>query len=454
MRRLAAQLFRGAAGLLALGAVVVFLAACGGSAPPATEMKDEPAPAQPAASSGGPSPEASGAAPGQPPHSTAEAVPVASVEASVPNGRDTYPAASPVAATPSGALAASADITAEQIAAALEDVLHGVYQSSLPSIVYLRVPTPASEALRGFQGIPDDVLWGQGSGFVWDDQGHIVTNHHVVDGAEEVVVFFADSTQATGTVVGSDPHSDLAVVKLEEGDWTAQPVKLGDSDEVRVGQLAVAIGSPFGQDFTMTSGIVSALGRNIRGESGFSVPEVIQTDSALNPGNSGGPLLDRQGRVIGVNTQIISRTGNFSGVGMAVPVNIVRRVVPPLIADGEFNYSWLGVQITTVNAAYAEELDLPEISEGALIIAVVEDGPADKAKLLGSESSVIVGSIERPSGGDTIIAVGSHPISGANELIAHLTYNTQPGDTVTLTVLREDGERKEMEVTLGQRPER
>ena len=203
-----------------------------------------------------------------------------------------------------------------------------------------------------------------------------------------MTVIFADSREGKATVVGSDPHSDLAVIKLEDGDWNLQPAPLGDSSQVRVGQLSVAIGAPFGQEFTMTSGIVSAIGRSIQGQGQFTIPEVIQTDSAINPGNSGGPLLDRLGRVIGINTQILSSTGNFSGVGMAVPVNIARRVVPSLIDNGEFNYPWLGVSIRTVSTTYGDEIDLPEGSRGAVVASTVSGSPADKAGLRGSESTV------------------------------------------------------------------
>ena len=166
-------------------------------------------------------------------------------------------------------------------------------------MVYIRVPNQASAALQGMQGVPDELLWNAGSGFIWDDQGHIVTNHHVVEEAMinslEVTVVFSDSTQAQGTVVGGDPHSDLAVIKLNDTGVHLQPVTLGDSSVVKVGQIAVAIGAPFGQEFTMTSGIVSGVGRNISGQGQFTIPEVIQTDSAINPGNSGGPLLNRFG---------------------------------------------------------------------------------------------------------------------------------------------------------------
>ena len=348
-----------------------------------------------------------------------------------------------------------ADFTRSQMLAAFEEVLSDIYESSVPSVVYIRVPNPSASTYEGLPGIPDDLLWAAGSGFVWDDEGHIVTNHHVVENAigetDQVTVIFADDTAAKGTVVGGDPHSDLAVIKLEEGDWDLYPARLGDSDSVRVGQLTVAIGSPFGQEFTMTSGIVSAVGRNIRGLGEFTIPEVIQTDSAINPGNSGGPLLDRLGQVIGINTQIVSRTGSFSGIGMAVPVNIAKRVIPPLIADGEFNYPWLGVSIAPMNSDYAWEMGLPADTRGAFIISVVQDSPADKAGLRGSDSTVYIDGIEFQAGGDVIVSIGDYSISNPNGLIAHLTYYNSPEDEVSLGVLR-DGQLQDIEVTLGERP--
>lgn len=199
---------------------------------------------------------------------------------SAPEGRNRLPVnpATPTGTpAPDNTLAAPPAITAEQMVAAFEDVLYEIYENALPSVVYIRVPTRVSESLRGMSGIPDELLWSAGSGFVWDDQGHIVTNHHVVEEAigesDVVTVIFADSTWAKGTVVGSDPHSDLAVIKLEEGAWDLQPATLGDSSEVRVGQLTVAIGAPFGQQFTMTSGIVSAVGRNITGQARSLFPK-------------------------------------------------------------------------------------------------------------------------------------------------------------------------------------
>ena len=369
----------------------------------------------------------------------------------------TVPATRAVSSDTAQTLPVADDVSPSLMLAAFEEVLNGIYESVVPSVVYIRVPRAGASSLMGLPGIPDELLWSAGSGFVWDDQGHIVTNHHVVEdviGQEnQVRVEFSDSTQAKGTVVGSDPDSDLAVIKIEDGDWNLHPATLGDSGAVRVGQLAVAIGAPFGQEFTMTSGIVSAVGRNISSQGQFTIPEVIQTDSAINPGNSGGPLLDRLGQVIGINTQIISRTGSFSGVGMAVPVDIAKRVVPPLIADGEFNYPWLGVSIATVDNHYAEGMGLPKETRGALIISTVDGSPADRAGLRGSESTVEIDGMDYPSGGDIIVAIGPHEISSSSDLIAHLTYHNSPGDTVPMVVIR-DGQRQELEVTLGQRPER
>ena len=399
--------------------------------------------------------EGNGSTVSESPQPTAAVVPVVSTVVSSHEGhaQSAFNPTNPTA-TPSEPPSDSS-VTPEQLVAAFEAVLYGIYEKSLPSVVYIRVPTLAAEAFRGMQGVPDSLLWSEGSGFVWDSEGHIVTNHHVVEevigSSRKVTIVFADSTEAKGTVVGGDPHSDLAVIKLEDDDWDLKPATLGDSDAVRVGQLTVAIGAPFGQEFTMTSGIVSAVGRNITGQARFSIPEAIQTDSAINPGNSGGPLLDRLGQIIGINTQIISNTGNFSGVGMAVPVNIAKRVVPPLIEDGEFNYPWLGVRIVTVDMAYAEGLELPEGSRGALIVDIVEDSPADKAGLRESESTTAIDGVEFPAGGDVITAIGLHEVTGSSELIAHLTYHNSPGDTVTFTVLR-DGKQKEIEVTLGERP--
>ena len=438
------------AAFLALAVLGGLLAACGDSSPTAGDGE--------AAIAIAPEPTGTMPPPAAATRRTA-AVPVAAVQPSAaeesvesPQDRVVDPKVSPGGSEASTAATAS---DADLLLTAFEQVLNDIYEGALQSVVYIRVPNPAAASLQRFQNVPDELLWGAGSGFIWDDEGHIVTNHHVVEGvsgtADEVTVIFADSTQATGRVIGSDPHSDLAVIRLTEGDRDLLPLALGDSNAVKVGQFAVAIGAPFGQEFTMTSGIVSAVGRNISGQGQFTIPEVIQTDAAINPGNSGGPLLNREGEVIAINTQIISRSGNFSGVGMAVPVNIAKRVVPSLIEDGEFDYPWLGVSISTVTSNYVEELELPLGTTGALVVTVVEGSPADRAGLRGSESTLELDGVEYPAGGDIIVAVNDHQVTGSSDLIAHLLYHNRPRDEVTLTVLR-DGQRQEIGVTLGQRP--
>ena len=458
MRSKSGSIFRWAVVILTLAFLLAIPAACGDSSPDESTPDSAPSVVSPAPVSQRTQTGPTAAASTEATVPAASPLPVTASETSVENNRDRLPVirSEPTATyNGEGAQPQANDSTGDNLLAAFEESLNGIYETVVPSVVYIRVPNAAGESLRGVPGIPEGLLWGAGSGFVWNEQGHIVTNHHVVegvaDGSEQVTVIFADSTQAKGRVVGADPHSDLAVIELEDGDWDLTPVALGDSSAVKVGQLAVAIGAPFGQEFTMTSGIVSAVGRNISGQSQFTIPEVIQTDAAINPGNSGGPLLDRKGRVIGINTQIISRSGNFSGVGMAVPVNIAMRVVPSLIEDGEFNYPWLGVSIATVTDAYAMETGLPEETTGALIITVVEDSPADKAGLRGSESTVELDGAEYPSGGDIILAVNDYVVNSSNELISHLTYHNSPGDTVSLTVLS-DGQREEVGVTLGKRP--
>jgi 2-alkenal reductase len=218
------------------------------------------------------------------------------------------------------------------LVAAYEEVLSGIYQSVLPSVVHIQVSQRSNGLPFDHPELPDTPFQqGEGSGFVWDREGHIVTNYHVVEDVDSVTVVFSDGTTVQGEVLGGDPNVDLAVVQIDGLTDQLVPVQLGDSEGLRVGQMAVAIGNPFGLENTMTYGIISALGRTIAsGTSQYSIPEVIQTDAPINPGNSGGPLLDREGRVIGINTQIVSRSGSSAGIGFAVPVNIAKRLVPAL----------------------------------------------------------------------------------------------------------------------------
>jgi 2-alkenal reductase len=348
---------------------------------------------------------------------------------------------------------------AMNLVAAQESVMIQIYQKAVPSVVNIQViqgsgGNDGTGAFPNVPGVPEDFLErGEGSGFVWDDKGRIVTNQHVIDGAEIVTVIFSDRTQVLAKVLGGDTDSDLAVLELLEPIDGLNPIDLGDSSEVLVGQLAIAIGAPFGQEFTMTSGIVSAVGRTIRsGFSQFTVPEVIQTDAPINPGNSGGPLLDRHGRVMGINTQIISRSGSNAGVGLAVPINIAKMVVPALIEDGKYEYSWLGISGGPVRPDVVQLMDLPEGTEGALVITVREDGPAADGGLTGSDRIEVVNGIQYALGGDTITGIDGSKVRDMTDLIVYLTNNTRPGDEIMLEVIHQDGTSEDLQIVLGTRP--
>ncbi len=430
---------RSRAGLLAVAAIVLafLVAACGGANPTATQ----PATLPPST--------ASVVAPiSQEEARTSEVI--ASTESSVP------------AATSAPEPPAVAKLDANAIVAAQEQVMVNIYQNLLPSVVHIRVSSrldtglisPSDPRLPLPQDPRDFFQQGEGSGFVWDDDGHIVTNNHVIQGAERVTVTFSDRTEIEAKVIGTDPDSDLAVLELEETKEGSIPAPLGDSDSLKVGQMAVAIGNPFGQQFTMTSGIVSALGRTISStNSVFSIPEVIQTDAPINPGNSGGPLLDRAGQVIGINTQIISRSGVSSGIGFSVPINIAKRVIPALIDDGHYEYSWLGITGSSLRSEIAAHMDLPKHTGGALVIQVSGDSPAEKAGLAGSDATFTIDGVEFPSGGDVIVGIDGTTINRMSDLIAYLVSNTQPGDNVVMEVIRGDQGRIELDVTLGKRPD-
>lgn len=359
----------------------------------------------------------------------------------------------------SGQTAADGETEANRLVAAQESVLIQLYQKALPSVVNIQViqgleGNDGTGAFPNIPGVPDDFLErGEGSGFVWDNKGRIVTNQHVVDGAGTVTVIFADRTQVLAKVLGGDVDSDLAVLELLEPIDGLVPIELADSGEVKVGQMAIAIGAPFGQEFTMTTGIVSAVGRTIRsGSSQFTVPEVIQTDAPINPGNSGGPLLDRKGRVMGINTQIISRSGSNAGVGLAVPINIAKMVVPALIEDGKYEYSWLGISGGPVGPDVAQLMELPKGTKGALVITVREDGPAGEGGLAGSDRTEVVNGIQYSLGGDTITGIDGNAIRDMTDLIVYLTNNTRPGDEIMLDVIHQDGSSEEIPIVLGTRP--
>ncbi len=342
---------------------------------------------------------------------------------------------------------------------ALQSRLETIYESVNPAVVSIqvvkKVKTVNSRMPFYGQQVPETPYQqGAGSGFVWDQEGHIVTNNHVVEGADKITVRFHDGTSALATLVGTDPDSDLAVIKVDVSSDFLSPVQLGAFDQVKVGQLAVAIGNPFGLENTMTVGFVSALGRslstgNVPGAS-YSIPEIIQTDAPINPGNSGGVLVNAAGQVIGVPSAIISAVESSSGVGFAIPISIVRTVVPALIEDGHYAHAWLGISGTILVPEVATVMDLEADQRGVLVVEVVPEGPAEAAGLRGSQRSVKVDGRELPAGGDVIVAINSFELMDFEDLVAQLGRFT-PGQEVTLDVLR-DGEVVSLEVVLGTRP--
>ncbi len=375
--------------------------------------------------------------------------------------------AAPISETALPAAQAGLPLDQADPLAAYEQAMIDLYQTAVPSVVNIRVtrriehPTMSEEfdfdrsPFGQDPELPPEEFFGQGqgSGFVWDKEGHIITNHHVVASASEVEVIFSDGRRASAEILGTDPNADLAVVKVNLPAAELQPLPLGETSSLKPGQVAIAIGNPFGQDFTMTTGIISAVDRTIRSGNGpFSIPEVIQTDAAINPGNSGGPLLNRQGEVIGINTQIISRSGGSSGVGFAVPINIAKRVVPTLIEGETYEYSWLGISGANVTPEVADMMELPGSTRGVLIIAVTQDSPADKASLQGSDKTLTVGGQEYQLGGDIITHINGQPVNTIEQLISYLVENTQPGDEVELDLVRPNGQTETITVPLAVRP--
>ncbi len=319
--------------------------------------------------------------------------------------------------------------------------LTSLYEEVNPGVVNIRVYVQQG----GMTG------QGAGSGFVIDNEGHIVTNDHVVDQAEVVTVIFYDGTETEAEIVGTDADSDLAVVRAESVPEDVRPLRLAQSDTVRAGDWVVAIGNPFSLGGSMSLGIVSAVGRTIpTAETPFSIPQAIQTDAAINPGNSGGPLLNLDGQVVGVNAQIASGTGTNSGVGFAIPANVVRRVTPALIERGEYVWPWLGVQGGPVNLLLQQANDL-DTQEGAYIAVVVDNSPADAAGLQGATGEQSILGQNVPTGGDVVVEADGNPIQDFADLLAYVAFK-RPGDTVTLTILR-NGARQEVTVELAARPD-
>jgi S1-C subfamily serine protease len=300
-----------------------------------------------------------------------------------------------------------------------------------------------------------------GSGFVYDNSGHIVTNYHVVAGDNDISITFIDGTVYRATAVGTDQYSDLAVLSVQ-GDVPTdklKPLPLGNSSSLRVGQEVVAIGNPFGLSGSMTEGIVSGLNRLIPvyqdplsnvAAPAFSIPDVIQTDAAINPGNSGGPLLDMQGEVIGINSAIFSTTGGFAGIGFAIPSNTIAKIAPILIERGSFQHPWLGVSGIDMTPEIAEAIGLGE-PRGFLVIEAAPGGPADSAGVQGGDTPAQLDGREIALGGDVILAINDKDVRKIDDVLGYLQQATEVGETVTLTVWR-DGQIIQIDVTLGPRP--
>jgi S1-C subfamily serine protease len=318
-----------------------------------------------------------------------------------------------------------------------EQLVIDVYARVGPAVVCITAPQQFGECI--------------GSGFVIDREGYVVTNNHVAEAAEELLVTLADEHTVPAEVVGTDPGSDLAVLKIDVPAQDLTVVELGESASLQVGQRAIAIGNPFGLERTVTTGVISSLGRTLsRDDSDFQLAEVIQTDAAINPGNSGGPLLDSQGKVIGINTAIASTSGVNSGVGFAIPVDVLKRVVPELIASGRYIHPWIGVTGRTISPEMVEAADLP-VETGVLIFEVEPGSPAEKAGIRGGSQQIQVSGVPMLIGGDIVVAIDGVAVKRFDDVVNYLAGYTSVGDEVTLTVVR-DGREVEVSMVLEGRP--
>jgi len=323
-----------------------------------------------------------------------------------------------------------------------------VYEKVKDSVVLIKATTRVRTILGEYYASS------QGSGFVYDSLGHIVTNYHVIEDAVGVEVFFPDRSSFKAEIVGSDPYADLAVLEIDPGNKTLKPLILGNSSSLRVGQPVIAIGNPYGFAASLTSGVISQLKRCIPSPEGRLIPNVIQFDAAVNPGSSGGPLLDYSGRIIGVTTAIYSETGEFAGIGFAIPSNTVAKVVRSIIETGRYQHPWIGIAGVDVNMEIARIMGLPE-ARGFLITEVAEGSPAEKAGLRAGTKRVSIrvdGRVrEVKVGGDVILAVDEVEIFGIADLLAYLEEHKRPGDAITLSVYR-NGEVVKVNLTLGAIP--
>ena len=315
-----------------------------------------------------------------------------------------------------------------------------IFEKSEPGVV--RVNTQRNQTINDVGGV--------GSGFVFDKKGHIITNAHVIEDSTKTVVTFLDGRSYNAEIIGIDQYTDIGVIKVNADLKLLQPLTLGDSSNLQVGEPITAIGNPFGLSGSMTSGIISQMGRLLPSGSGYSIPDVIQTDAAINPGNSGGPLLNMRGDIVGINTAIQSTTGEFTGVGFAIPSQTVAKIVPTLISEGEYNHPWIGISGRDIDPDMANVLGLKD-ALGFLIITVVEDSPASEAGLIGSNKTIKVESREYPVGGDIILAVDGIDVRKIDDILIHLQRVKTVGDEMNLEILR-DGRTTNITIVLQERP--
>ena len=315
-----------------------------------------------------------------------------------------------------------------------------IFEKSEPGVV--RVNVQRSEIINGNGGV--------GSGFVFDKKGHIVTNAHVVLDAKKIVVTFLDGRSYNAEIIGVDEYTDIAVIKVDADLILLRPLALGDSSNLKVGEQIAAIGNPFGLSGSMTAGIVSQLGRLLPSGSNYSIPDVIQTDAAINPGNSGGPLLNMRSEVVGINTAIQSTTGEFTGVGFAIPSKTIVKIVPTLIEKGEYKHPYMGITGRDIDPDLAKVLGLKD-AVGFLVVTVVENGPAFKAGLIGSGKTIEVQGVSYRIGGDIILSVDENEVRKIDDILVYLQRAKSVGDEMVLEVLR-DNRTTNVTIILGERP--
>ena len=356
---------------------------------------------------------------------------------------------------------------------ALQSSFESIYSKVSPSVVTIQVVESAAASSQSsnsggnanpFGNLPNSgnsaASTALGSGFVWDTLGDIVTNNHVISGASAISVTFLDGTTVDAKVVGADPNSDLAVIKVTAPTSELVPVTLADSTQIKVGDVAIAIGNPFGEGWTMTQGIISGLARSLptnldsqtaSSTTTYSIPDIIQTDAPINPGNSGGVLLNLNGQVVGVTNAMESNSGSSSGIGFAIPVEIVNKVVPSLISTGSYNHPILGISGTDMTSDLATAMNLPASTKGALVVDVTSGGPAATAGLLASTQQVTINGQAEPIGGDVITAVNGQPINNMTDLSTYLFLHTSAGQSITLTIIR-NGKTMSLPLTTGIMP--